>query len=315
MSRPSQFRIWLMLAAGLTLFVPGCASTSNTDVSMSDAGWMSSLKKKFTPKTEYAKIIQPTHTGEPSSQLFVAYGKLEESRKNVNKAHDAYSTALAKDPQSYEAILGLARLEQLAGRPETAEQGFLKAQAIAPGSPDVMTALGQFYAAQNRWDEAIALHRQAFQVEPTNTQLRYGLARVLTQAGRVDEGLAQFEESLHDNVANSTAAAEYNVGVILHEQGRFVEAEQHLLKATIHDPSMEQAQEWLDVVRRDKSRQQAIAAANSNAGRIQQASAQQHMQQPAASGVSPASHTEYSQPRPTANIQGVQPIQAGNLSR
>lgn len=292
MSRPSRFQIWLVVAAGLTFVVPGCASTSKTNVSMADAGWMASLKKKFTPKVEYAKIIPSAPSGEPGSQLFVAYGKLEESRNNVNKAHDAYTTALAKDPQSYQAILGLARLEQLAGRPETAEQGFLKAQSIAPGAPDVLTAIGQFYAAQNRWDEAIAVHRQAFQADPSNSQNRYGLARVLTQAGRIDEGLSQFEEALHNNAENSTAAAEYNVGVILHEQGRLVAAEQHLLKATIHDPHMSQAQEWLDVVRRDRSRIEAIATANAKLGRIRQASARQQMQQPSNSGVTSAHHVE-----------------------
>ena len=318
MSHPSRFQVLLAVAAGLTFVVSGCSSapkTSRTNVSTPSAGWMASLKQKLSPRPETATIIEATPTGEPSAKLFVAYGRLEESRKNINKAHEAYTTALNKDPESYEAILGLARLEQLAGRPQAAEQGFLKAKEIAPHTPTVLAAVGQFYADQHRWDEAIALNREAFEKDPTNVEFRYGLARVLTQAGRVEEGLAHFEDALRNSMANSTAAAEYNVGVILHEQGRFAEAEQHLLKATIHDPQMAQAQEWLDVVRRDKARQEAIAAVESTTGRIQQTAARQNAQQATASGVTPAHHVQYQNAQPKVTPQGVQPIPQGNSLR
>lgn len=339
MSHRSQSPCWLAMVAGLTVAVSGCANTSQTNVSLPNTGWMASLKQKLTPQRQFATIVEETNNREPSANLFIAYGKLEESRNNLPKAQEAYNTALKKDANSHEAILGLARLEQLAGRPQTAEEGFLKAKELAPENPDVLVAIGQFYASQKRYNEAIAHHHQAFQLNPVNKVYRYELARVLTQAGRVDEGLAHFEQTV------GIAAAEYNVGVILHEQGRLADAEQHLLKATIHNPQMQQAQEWLDVVRRDKAQQNAILAAQSQpASPIQQASGQYVRQTPPptaqmppmpAQGAMPQYQTQQrphsvmpqqssapvqqqyqpQQQRPAATMLNVQPIPGGAATR
>ncbi len=275
MARRAQLNRWFLSLTVVSLAVSGCAGTSKTTVSTRNTGWMAAIKKRLSPKQEYATVIEEAPNREPSAKLFVAYGRLEESRNNLTKAVESYNKALHKNPESYNAILGLARIEQLAGRVDTAEQGFLRAKQIAPRSPVVLSALGQFYASQQRWDEAIDHHRQAFMLAPVDNTYRYELARVLTQAGRIDEGLTHFEKS-----GVGTAAAHYNVGVILHEQGQLAASEQHLLHATIHDPNMHQAQEWLDVVRRDKARQQAVADAGHAGGAIQQASGIQQTHRP-----------------------------------
>lgn len=259
----------------MSLLFAGCVSTSQSSVSLPDSGWVASLKQRLAGKPKYTTKIEETPPSrEPGAAVFVAYGKLEEKRGNLPKAQSSYQSALKKDQKSVEAIMGLARVNQLAGRIKEAEQGFLKAKEIAPKSPVVLSALAQFYAGQDRLNEAIVLQRTAMQAAPVDKTYRYELARVLTQAGQVDEAMSHFEQTV------GIAAAHYNVGLILQERGKLDESEQHFLKATIHAPEMEQAQEWLDVVRREKA-QARVLASKPAAETIQRVSGRGQTQRPA----------------------------------
>jgi hypothetical protein len=75
----------------------------------------------------------------------------------------------------------------------------------------------------------------------------------------------------------------------LQEQGQLEQSEQHLLKATIHGPEMEQAHEWLDVVRREQAQKRAIAARTAQSA-VQQVNGQLSVQPTATPQVRSANH-------------------------
>jgi hypothetical protein len=55
------------------------------------------------------------------------------------------------------------------------------------------------------------------------------------------------------------AEAEYNLGLILHDQGKLELAEQHFVQAVVKKPTLEQAQYWLNEIRIEKETKNLLA--------------------------------------------------------
>ncbi|MBW3543731.1 MAG: tetratricopeptide repeat protein [Planctomycetes bacterium] len=171
--------------------------------------------------------------------LHLAYARWREQVGDLVEARESYEAVLGETPGNAEAILGLARLDQLAGRPELAERRLTEAVRAKPGDPYIMAALGQLYASQYRWEEAIEMHSAATAAAPDQPEFRYHLAVALAQRGDFDAALAQFERSV------GAAEARYNVGYLLYEQGRLTEAERLVTEAVQMRPDLEPAQSLL----------------------------------------------------------------------
>jgi tetratricopeptide (TPR) repeat protein len=186
-------------------------------------------------------------------KLRLAYARMHEKQGNLPEARSAYTQMLAEDRKSVDALIGLARVDQLAGHTADAEQGYLKAIKIAPKSPVVNAALGQFYADQKKWDQSIAAYQSAVQSAPNNTECRHQLAVSLARSGRIEQSLPHFSKTVGE------AEAHYNVGLLLHEKGDLAAAETHFLAAATQNPQLSQAQYWLDEVRREKQLRGVIA--------------------------------------------------------
>ena len=190
-------------------------------------------------------------------RLHLAYGKLSEQTGDYATARENYETALRQNQKTEEAILGLARLDLLAGRPAEAERRFQKAVEVAPDSPLTNEALGQFYLTQNRYAEAAAQLQRGLAVAPDNRRLHHKLGIALARGGNIVAAEPQFVQAVGD------AEADYNIGLILYEQGHTVEAEQRFLQAVLKKPTLAPAQHWLDTVRQEREAQGLLAAAPS----------------------------------------------------
>jgi tetratricopeptide (TPR) repeat protein len=177
------------------------------------------------------------------TELNLAFARWMEDVGNLGEARRKYSEVAEAKPKNLEAALGLARIDQLSGMSHEAEQGFLRAQKLAPDAPEALNALGQFYASEKRWPEAVAQLNKAMLAAPAEKSYRYNLAVAMTHNGDINGALPHFVRTVGD------AEAHYNVGLILKYQGRYVEAEEHLLLAVTKKPDLHQAQVWLDEVR------------------------------------------------------------------
>lgn len=188
-------------------------------------------------------------------RLHLAYGKLSEQTGDYATARDSYETALRQNQQAEEAILGLARLDLLAGRHAEAERRFKKAVEVAPTSPLTNEALGQFYLTQNRYAEAAAQLQRGLSVAPDNKRLRHKLGLALARGGNIVAAEPQFVQAVGD------AEADYNIGLILYEQGHTAEAEQRFLQAVLKKPTLAPAQHWLDTIRQEHDAKGLLASA------------------------------------------------------
>ena len=194
-------------------------------------------------------------------RVHVAYGRMNEQSGDFDNARESYETAIEQNPQSVEAILGLARLDLLAGRVHEAERRFLKAIEVQPGDPAVIESVGQFYLTQDRLDDAVKQLTKGVELAPANKRLRQKLGIALARNGRIAAAEQQFAQAVGE------AEADYNIGLILYEQGDVAASEQRFLDAVLKKPTLAQAQHWLDAVR------QEMNGAAINAPPVQQAAA------------------------------------------
>lgn len=181
----------------------------------------------------------------PNARLHLAYAKLKQSEGDLPEARSSYEQVLAENPKSTDAIVGIARLDQLAGRNDAAEKGLQRALKLEPKSPQILDAMSQFYVAQGRWDDAIRTANEAMLHAPEDKTYRHHLAITLAKSGQVDQSLPHFVQSV------GPAAAHYNIGLILHEKGDIKGSEEQFILAVLKNPQLEQAQFWLDEVRRE----------------------------------------------------------------
>lgn len=224
-----------------TVFSSGCITVSSPSFSK-NAG-----KKSKILQASYEENI-PETPGDPENpeQLQLAYARWMEEINDVVEARKHYSAVTQTQPENVEAILGLARLDQVTGQYAEAEQKFKRSIRISPDSPIAQYSLGQFYASQQRWDESREPLTAAMLADPENTTYRYQLAVALVHTNDIASALPHFIRTIGD------AEGHYNVGLILHEEKRFDEAEKHFLLAVTKKPELQIAQQWLVRLRKQR---------------------------------------------------------------
>src|SRR5215216_5080477 len=115
-------------------------------------------------------------------------------------------------------VLGLAAKTQ--NKPEEAIVAFQKVLRIDPNDVGANINLGQLYAQQRKYPEAIAALRLAVAAEPYNATALYNLGTSLLRSAQREEGqkvIAQFQE-LRNRGTGTTLGTNYL------EQGRYAEA-------------------------------------------------------------------------------------------
>jgi tetratricopeptide (TPR) repeat protein len=135
----------------------------------------------------------------------------------AQKELQAASTAAPSAPQPH-YLLGL--LGKTQNRPEEAISSFQKVLRIDANDVGANVNLGQLYAQQRKYPEAIAVLRTGLAAEPYNATALYNLGTSLMRAGQREEGqkvIAQFQE-LRQRGTGTTLGTNYL------EQGRYAEA-------------------------------------------------------------------------------------------
>jgi tetratricopeptide (TPR) repeat protein len=250
----------------LAATVSGCAS-SNTSVSSS-----------LTPATP-SFMLSDQEKAERSlkdpAALHLAYGRFEEQVGQPGEARKSYEKALGENPHSVDAVLGLARLDQLADKPKEAEAGFQRALAMKPGDPAILAARGQFYASQKHWPEARRDLSMAIAAAPNVPIYKHQLAVAETRSGDINAGLAVFNQLVGPEKAH------YNVAFLLSQDGKQEAAAQECRAALSLNPKFEPARVMLDQIQshqiagdsRGMNRPMAVAPGNFNPGNSNQPSA------------------------------------------
>ena len=245
----------LFVLPGPLLLMAGCATPGD--------GLLVQLKK-LRPASAATKDLKNP------AKVHLYHAQWQEQQRNYDDARESYQVVLEEDSKSIDAIIGLARIDQLAGRTRAAEQGFRKALKIEPNSPLVLDAAGQFYVREKRWPEARDLLNRAMRSAPEDKNIRYHFGVALLKSGDV----AGAQPHLAATVGK--AAAHYNIGLALHEKGQFEEAGRQMAQAVTLEPELSNAQAWLEQIRREQqaekiSNNDSAVASGSSTGSIVQA--------------------------------------------
>ncbi len=232
LSKHCNVKLSALLMSGIAVvgFSTGCSGTGGLSNLMSKA--KTPQVKNYTATD--AEIESPASVKDPK-KLHLAYGQWEESQQNYIDARKSYQSALQKDPKSVDALLGLARLDELAGRHAEAKATLEKAAKLGPKHPALLVAYANMYAKEERWDLAVDSLRTAVDESPDDLNLRFQYATALARSGNIDDSLVEYTRAV------GPANAHYNVAYILAEAGSDRAAMDHAQKALAKSPGHTQA--------------------------------------------------------------------------
>jgi tetratricopeptide (TPR) repeat protein len=230
----------ILPTAVLTSLLAGCSMPGKG----SSGGPLKGLRSVTTASYQEHPVDDgpPKKVNDPLS-LKLRYAQWMEEIENFEAAQENYNIVLKERPEDVDAILGLARIDQVAGRLDAAEAGFKKALGLQPNSVVAKNALGQYYVNRGRLPEALPLLNGAMLGDPTNKVYRFHLAAALARSGDTTAAFPHFVQSVGEPTAH------YNVGMILKSQGQPAQAEQHLRQALTMKPDFEAAQQALAEIR------------------------------------------------------------------
>jgi tetratricopeptide (TPR) repeat protein len=234
----------LGLAAVMSVTVTGC--NIGNKVAMNKSKGPAKPARQLNSSMVGSPDLESTRSANPV-KVHLAYAAWHEQAGNFTEARNSYLKVLEKSPKDTDAMLGLARVDQAFGRNEEADLQLKKAWKAHPKDAKVLVAIGQVHAARNEWDEALEKMQAAHKLEPYETIYEYHLAVVETHMGDIPQALEHFGRSV------GQAEGHYNIGFILKEQGKPVEAEAHLVKALKLKPDLKQAEAVLTAIRSGSS--------------------------------------------------------------
>jgi tetratricopeptide (TPR) repeat protein len=178
------------------------------------------LLEQFKPK-EAADAFRRALQLEPGLALArINLGIALFNMPDLPAAQKELQAAIAAAPSAPQPhyVLGLAAKTQ--NKPEEAIASFQKVLQIDKQDVGANVNLGQLYAQQRKYPEAIAVLRTAVAMEPYNATALYNLGTSLIRSGQREEGqkvVAQFQE-LRNRGTGTTLGNNYL------EQGRYAEA-------------------------------------------------------------------------------------------
>lgn len=234
---------------GRSVLLWGCLTSVVTSgcITISAPTALTKNKKPKVSQASYEETLPPTPPDPKNpEQLKLKYARWMEELNQVVEARKHYSAVATTEPENIEAILGLARLDQVTGQFAEAEQKFKRAVRLAPDSVNAQYGLGQFYATQLRWNESIEHLTACMLADPEDNTYRYQLAVALAHTGDIDSAMPHFIRTVGD------AEGHYNVGVILAEEGQYDAAEKHFLLATTKKQNFDQAIQRLASLREQR---------------------------------------------------------------
>jgi tetratricopeptide (TPR) repeat protein len=141
-----------------------------------------------------ARVKRDIEQSPDRSILWAELGDLQRRRGDYAESIEAYNKALELDPmnQLYRQKLMDARVQEFDARIEEAK----KAAAAAPGDAALQKALADL--EKQRQDFWLAELRRRVDERPTETTLRFDLAELYFELGKINEATAEFQRVVRD---------------------------------------------------------------------------------------------------------------------
>jgi Tfp pilus assembly protein PilF len=176
--------------------------------------------------------------------LCLATARALEKDGNRAEAIAQYEKARTHDPQLKSVAQRLAILYDLQGDTQLAGAEYQRALHESPHDAELLNNFGYFHLRNG--DLSMAEHwlRQAIMEDPSKPRPWVNLGETLARQGQFEESYNAFTRVLRP------AEAHCNLGVVFARLGRVAEAQQAFQLALSLDPSLRQAQEFLNALSR-----------------------------------------------------------------
>lgn len=152
-----------------------------------------------------APLISTSFQEQPSSQTTPAVSQTPASEQKAILKDEArgYELVLEQEPENQTALQSLAQARIKLGDLDGAIAPLEKLIALYPNQTEYSLVLGQVYATQKNYDEAIAAYNQAIKTNENDFRPVLAKAVLLRQQGKNEQAKSLFEK------AAAIAPAEY----------------------------------------------------------------------------------------------------------
>jgi len=210
------------------------------------------LKKSIE---QYARI---TEKDPKDAGSWLMLGRLYKVSQNSPESEKAYKKALELEPNSDEALTGLAMVYADVGDTKAAADLLKKASERSP-SIRTLAALAAAYEQLRDYPNAAATLRKALEMSPQNGEIKRGLAQNLLLAEKYDEALELFQQLAVEEPKD--ANAHLRMSQIYRQQRQFAKAHEAAKKAAEIDPnSLEIRYNEISLLEAEGKTQEAIDA-------------------------------------------------------
>ena len=133
-----------------------------------------------------------------NTSLLCAKADLMLSVRKPLQAKELFRQVQQAHPENTEALLGLARISWMQGRPDEAIAKLEEVIKISPGTagPTVHNQIGRIHLEAGRSQEARKAFQAALKIDPKNALAHSSLAGVLNAAGKRDEAMKHLQLAL-----------------------------------------------------------------------------------------------------------------------
>jgi len=169
---------------------------------------------------------QPVDTGMAELREKFAEGVKLAQDGQLDEAEAVFKEILDTRPDVVEVHQNLAYVYIQREDWASAEETYLAALDLRPGSPELMTALAKMYQDSGEEERAMELLSQVEGENTVDGRARFNMGIVFLDAGNSEEAQAAFEAALAADPP--VGEAHYHLGTILVGQGKVPEAVDHL---------------------------------------------------------------------------------------
>jgi tetratricopeptide (TPR) repeat protein len=187
----------------------------------------------------FSRLDKPPFTGQLNHDAQIQNLKTSLARlmpatqpMGIKTAENLCENALALAPDDPALHEQLAELDQLSGNLTGAATNAQRAVGLLPSSSEDWSQLGIILAKQQKYENAAAAFRQAFQLNPEEVWALQNLAQSLNDLGRRDEAIHEYQHAL--SLKPRFGPAWLGLGQIYEKMGRKAEAEDCYRKALLN---------------------------------------------------------------------------------
>ncbi len=182
-----------------------------------------------------AKVVaRAQQLGGDTAEVEVTLGELKLRTGQPQGAAAAFQKALAMQPNSFDAVLGLARALDARGDLARAEATYKRAIGLQPSYFGGYSKLAGFYFNHGRFREAAEQFRRVTEFTPDNAKAFSNLGGTLLQLGQFEAALQAFRKSV---ALAPTDLAWSNIGTLEFYQGHYAAAAEADEKALALQPN------------------------------------------------------------------------------